>query len=105
MRSLLAALSLALAGCYQVDYPPQPKQTAPVVPLKVVTLRVTWASDVDDLRARCKNDAANACAEVWPSEEGSLCWIVALPPKDFNDTVRLALIGHELAHCYMARHE
>ena len=107
MRILLALL---LAGCAHTitAYPEQPKQTHAVDQVEIVTLRLKWLPSVDAIQERCNPVARRivyACAEVVKTTEGTLCWIYAMPPKDFNDTVRLALIGHELAHCYMARHE
>lgn len=108
MRLLLALL---LAGCAHTitAYPEQPKQTHAVEAVDIVTLRLRWITDIESLQERCNSSGRNmivyACAEVVKTNEGTLCWIYAMPPKDFNDTTRLALLGHELAHCYMARHE
>ena len=107
MRILLALL---LAGCAHTitAYPEQPKQTHAVDQVEIVTLRLKWLPSVDAIQERCNPVARRivyACAEVVKTTEGTLCWIYAMPPKDFNDLPLLALLGHEVMHCYMARHE
>lgn len=47
------------------------------------------------------------CAEKYRlrGEEMFSCTVYGFAPKDFNDAQPLTVLGHELLHCYGAKHE
>lgn len=47
------------------------------------------------------------CAQKYRQrgEEMFSCTVYGFAPKDFNDTQPLTILGHELLHCYGAKHE
>ena len=109
MRWLL--LVLLLAGCeYKVtDYPPQPKQTAPVnKAIKTAVVNIEWHDGVDSVSKACgvSRDIAYGCVkDVKVVMNTSFCEMHVMDARDFDDAIRLVLIGHELRHCFLAQHE
>lgn len=75
-----------------------------------VTIEVRWHDTEDDVNEACNSIFSRAlwtsygCARV-EIRGGLYCTLNLLTPKDFNDVPRLALAGHELMHCFLARHE
>lgn len=111
MKIVILTLLLFLTGCaYQVTaYPDQPELTAGIDnSISEVLLRVTWHNDVDSVDKACqlnkKNFVTYGCAKWVISGGISYCVVQALPPKDFNDQVRLKVLGHEVFHCFGAKH-
>ena len=48
----------------------------------------------------------DGCAVIKISADGSAqCTIYSTKPKSFNDKPKLQLLGHELMHCFGAKHE
>ena len=116
----LTALALALAvlitliamtGCHSLAaYPHQPPMTIPVDKgMGPVSLRVIWHDTVDGANDACGKAGrylvTYGCAIVMrlPSGEG-VCTVHAVTPKDWNDQPALKILGHEVAHCFMAGH-
>lgn len=108
---LAALVLLALAACEHkvTDYPPQPKQTAPVNrDIKTAVINVTWHDGVDSLSGECglKRDLAYGCVKnMKVVMNTTFCDMHVMDAKDFDDTVRLVILGHELRHCFLAQHE
>lgn len=102
----LVLLIFLLAACeHQVtDYPPQPALTVgPYTHSSAVT--VFWHSGVDGIATACGAKPGFTFYECSrPDMTAGSCVIHALQPADFNDQVRLALLGHELMHCLGAQH-
>lgn len=108
-RYILAlVLTLGLAACeYQVTgYPQQPAMTA--APLVTDTsLHIHWHSSVDEIAKVCPakdGEILYGCATWNLYGTMSVCDVQALMPKDFNDVVRLIILGHEVFHCLGAQH-
>ena len=116
-RRHLVALAIGIVtlvgvwGCeYQVTgYPPQPKQTAPVdKAIKTAVINVTWHDGMDSLSGECglKRDLAYGCVKnMKVVMNTTFCDMHVMDAKDFDDTVRLVILGHELRHCFLAQHE
>jgi hypothetical protein len=98
---------MALAACaYQITgYTHQPDLVRNAV-VNRTTITVNWTDDVDEISKICGSDRiAVGCAKVLPvSPTMNLCTIWVPQPKDFNDEVRLAILGHEALHCFGADH-
>jgi hypothetical protein len=111
MRRLLALILLVLctSSCYAITgYPEQPKMIdGPSVTSTVVT--VDWVRGVDEMQRLCSPELGTdkiwyACASVSRIGNTTFCTIHAIMPKDFNDEVLLAVLGHEFYHCLGATH-
>lgn len=120
MNRRLTALALALAclagvlyltGCAQTldRYPDQPPVISPVnTAIESVPVSIMWHWSVDAVNDACPTQQragtwiTYGCArlELAPLR----CTINALVPKDFNDVPALAVLGHELTHCFLAMH-
>lgn len=104
-------LPLALAGCAHTitEYPEQPAMTQPCDQINRVTLHVEWAKTPDEVTAKCgMGQLAYGCNSrpSWTSPEGEIhAYLVMIPPRDFNDHVKLAIMGHELCHALGGRHD
>lgn len=97
---------LALHGCS--TYPRQPAMTAQVnTGIEEVRLRVIWHESVESVHDKCwpsfRQSATyyHGCAFVIGRE----CEVHATAPRDWNDLPALQVLGHEVAHCYLARHD
>lgn len=107
MRAL--ALAVLLTGCaHQITaYPEQPPVVSPINRgIEAVTLTIRWHDSVDSVDDACKGTGHGVlygCARV-EIKNGLACTVNAMPPKDFNDVPRLAVLGHEVAHCFLMQH-
>lgn len=108
MRYLLA---IPLTACaHQVtDYPERPGMTVGIDrSVEVVDLRVNWHDSVDEVDQICGPVKGlvivYGCATWKIVGDKSYCVIQAVPPSSFNDIPLLAVLGHELIHCFGARH-
>lgn len=70
-------------------------------------IHIRWARDVRHAIQLCAEagprikKALASCA--WGTSEG--CNVVAVQPKDFYDIRALAILGHEVWHCFGATHD
>lgn len=96
---------LLLTSCeYKVnDYPPQPAMTIPPY-LGAVQIAVYWHQNVDEIAQFCPKKDNLIVYECALTLKTGSCVIHALQPKDFNDTPKLAMLGHEFLHCLGAQH-
>jgi hypothetical protein len=98
---------MALAACaYQITgYTHQPELTQNAT-VNRTTITVHWTDDVDEISRLCGSDKIYVgCADVvMVSPTTSRCTMWLPQPKDFNDEVRLKILGHEAWHCFGARH-
>lgn len=107
----LAALALcaSVAACYQITgaAPQPPMSRAPTVTHTYIA--VNWVEDVDAIAKACNGEMGAiivGCAHVeFIEADTSVCTIWAPQPHDFNDLVRLVILGHEVFHCFGARHD
>ena len=107
----VAASLCVLAGCHVLsEYPEQPPITTGGS-VERSRVRFSAVRDVGELQGKCMNRDPRilhyACA--YPSIEHmnpkrSVCTIFALLPEGADDTVKLAILGHELWHCFGAAH-
>jgi hypothetical protein len=98
----IICIAILLTGCANIrTYEDYTDVYNPSV--SISTVRVMWT-----------DDAAAQCAKVLPGVEnviacanknGPTCNIIARKPKNFNDHTALMLIGHEVMHCFGAKHE
>lgn len=106
-RALLLGVLLLVACEHQVtDYPPQPAMTVGPY-LERVTVTVKWHQNVDEIASMCRpprGDEGIIYECSYADTTAGTCAIHALPPADFNDQTRLALLGHEMLHCLGAQH-
>ena len=119
-RRHLVALAIGIAslvavwGCeHQITgYPEQPPLTTKGRNHQQVLVHFNDVASIDDLEVVCygaHERITYACASYYPpsdpqNPDRALVIIHALPPADFNDTPKLALWGHELAHGRGWRH-
>lgn len=112
MRLFLVAI--LLTGCaHQITgYPLQPETITSVNrAVETVNLTVNWHDSFDSLEEACA--ALRGSRPLFTSygcmkleiKGGLVCTINAMPPEDFNDISRLAILGHEVAHCFLMQHE
>lgn len=109
MRRLLAILLpwaalAALFGCahHVTAYPEQGALERRAI-VSYAYIAVQWVTRVDDIEG-CKG-LVYGCAHVVIDDQGyGHCTIFVFQPEDFNDYLRLAMLGHEFWHCLGARH-
>lgn len=106
--TLLAAAVLLLAACEHrvTEYPVQPKLIA-APSVKHVYVVVNWIELIDEIQDECKTHGATWYGCSKPLQTGpdiGNCTLWVLMPKDFNDVVRLAILGHDFFECLGARH-
>lgn len=101
---------LVLQGCS--TYPRQPTMTSPVnTGIEEVRLFVVWHESVESVHDRCWPHFRQAamyyhgCSFAVRVKGRWECEVHATAPKDWNDLPALQILGHEVAHCYMARHD
>ena len=80
------------------------------------TIEVNWLPSVEAVSRKClelgTNDGPNeggekkydGCARSKPSNE-KICEVYVVEPSNFDDEVRLEKFGHEVWHCFGARHK
>lgn len=64
-------------------------------------VRVEWVKDTEEAMKRCKGGWGCYYAPAG----GQPGWIIAPKPKDFNDSTRLLILGHEFLHTLGAEHD
>lgn len=108
--ALAILVNIALWGCHTItSYPEQPSMNQPVNRnVETIEVTVRWHDTVDAVDnacgdARVRNEVVYGCARIY-FDRGIKCTINAIPPKDFNDVPLLAVLGHELVHCFMGTH-
>jgi hypothetical protein len=109
--ALLAATSLSLGGCHTLSqYPDQPPITTGG---SVETSRVRFhvVASLEALQAKCMNHNPGlvfyACAypQIDPIDpKRSVCTVFVLEPRGVEDGAMIAILGHEVWHCFGARH-
>lgn len=109
----LLLLLLLLSGCGLLNTN-QNAASQSVATKTIVTVQFASADKVDEICKDKEEFATNKPAEMWKyygcalvkqNEPGvTVCEIAAEEPKDFADTKRLAILGHELWHCLGATH-
>ena len=107
----MAFSAIALSGCYAVtSYPDQPAMTSQInKSMDSIVVSIKWHDSVDEVEKACagvqkqKTSLVYGCAR-FSFDGGVKCIIDAIPPKDFNDVPLLAVLGHELVHCFMGTH-
>jgi hypothetical protein len=100
---LLAALSLAAcdnAGLYKGSTPPK---------WQAASIEVTWLANDEAVTKKCQElglptTGVNGCARSKP-DNIAICEVYVVQPRDFNDSSRLEVLGHEVLHCLGARHD
>ena len=109
--ALAAAISLTLGGCHTLShYPDQP----PIISggsVEKSQVRFHVVGDLDELQAKCMNRNPNfiyyACAYPYidpVNPKKSVCTVFVMPPKGADDSTMIAILGHEVWHCFGARH-
>lgn len=112
-KALLAlTMSVLLVGCSTTTDPGTPRYNVWVPPTAgEAVVSITLLKDPIRLRDVCglllesRNDYLGCSATIRRDDGKMICKIYAYAPTDFNDGARLAIIGHELLHCYGAAHE
>lgn len=104
----LVVLAVMLLGCeHQITaYPEQPALATKGANHQQVLVHFEDVASIDDLEVVCygaHERLTYACASYYPPSDPAypdraLVIIHTLPPKDFNDVPKLALIGHEALH-------
>jgi hypothetical protein len=106
-----AAIASLLGGCYTLaEYPEQPPITTGGS-VERSRVRFNAVGGLDELQSKCMNRDPGfltyACAYPYVEQatpKRSICTIFALAPEDSRDTAKLAVLGHELWHCFGAAH-
>lgn len=109
MYKILFLVSFAfLTGCYSITHYPEQQHTISKSTITHTEVKVIWHKDVDEMPKECKrfsNATLYGCAMVFKNEKKSVCILHAIEPNNFNDTAKLAVLGHEFWHCLGARHQ
>jgi hypothetical protein len=103
--ALLGGMALVACAFQITGYTHQPDLTRnPEV--NRTTITVHWTDDVEVIGRQCGRDKIYVgCADVTrESPASNRCTIWVPQPKDFNDEVRLKILGHEALHCFGASH-
>ena len=96
------ALALLLAGCSEAaGVFEQPYKQGPQI--DGVLVHVVW-TDAAEIRLRCGNKSAYACATVG-TPELPFSTIYAIKPRSFTHAPLVEALGHELLHSLGATHE
>lgn len=116
MLFILVLFSPALLqpGCatYMVNDYPEVRPTVQRGAVKHVQLHIHWVKTVDELatapcHSRIRGKTTYECA-MWvvnpDAPDTGSCDLYTLEPADFNDKLRLALMGHGLWHCLDSIH-
>lgn len=106
---LAIAVGLVMAvGCEHkvTEYPRQPEMTQGPTRDRVI-IYPNWVVDVDAIARACgRQHLTYGCAV--PGDLGPANWkcdIYIQGPIDFNDVPKLAVLGHEVLHCFGAKHK
>lgn len=106
---LAIALVLTLLGCeHRVTAYPQQAATTTTGAVRYAYINITWISSIDEIPqdSRCNKHGKlwYGCAKPVIAGDVGHCDVWALKPTDFNDVVRLTILGHEVWHCLGADH-
>ena len=107
----MAVSGWILAGCHtMVQYPDQPPLTT-AGSVERSRVRFNVVRDLDELQAKCMNRDPNyfvyACAYPYidhMNPKRSVCTVFAFLPDGPADTTKIAILGHEVWHCFGAAH-
>jgi hypothetical protein len=73
--------------------------------VKQTTVYVQWVRNKAEGNRICASKGAPEYSGACAYGTTDSCNIVAIQPRDFNDTEALAVLGHEFWHCLGAKHE
>lgn len=73
--------------------------------VKQTTVYIRWVNTKAEANRICASKGAPEYSGACAYGTTDSCNIVAIQPKDFNDTAALAVLGHEFWHCLGAKHE
>ena len=114
-RTALVLVAVLLAACeHEVTaYPQQPPLVTKGANHREVLVMFRDQPDVETLNLMCASKPEKldyGCAEYYaPSNpeypDRALLIVYTLPPADFNDVPKLALLGHEVLHGRGWRHK
>lgn len=103
----LVILTSILVGCYSItQYPEINLQTLSKSRVNQSNISVVWHNSVDSINHSCgnKNFTLYGCALPNFNNVSNSCTIHVIEPKNFNDVALLAVLGHEVWHCFGAKH-
>lgn len=106
-KFLSLVLFVFLTGCYNITKYPEQQETITKSIITLTEVKIVWHKDIDDIGKSCKELPKGnfyGCAIVFANSEKSICIIHAIEPNNFNDLVKLQILGHEFWHCLGARH-
>lgn len=99
--SLAVIVCLAIASCVLLSGCAPTRTDAVLVEVRLEDSKVDVRAWCDAMRASGRGvgpaKAVRGCAYFAP--DPWRCQVVALRPRDWNDTPRLQTLGHELLHC------
>lgn len=110
----LALALLVLTACSPVS-DSERYETINTSKWNTATIEVNWFSSVRAVSEKCAslgtndgpNDSPqkyNGCARTKPTDS-RICEVYAVEPKNFDDTHTLEIFGHEVWHCFGAKHK
>jgi hypothetical protein len=109
---ILLAVALLLQGCTALnrfDYAHDIGSAEPIQwPKLKGEVTIVWRFGSPEwVNTMCQpvgshQDIVHGCAMLDP--RGERCLVFAVEPYDFKDRNRLAVMGHELWHCFGAKH-
>lgn len=92
---------LLLLGCHSINYYPEQRKITSRSTIDQINLRVIWTTNIDEIAKACGSKRVTyGCAIAINNS----CVIYVVEPIDFNDTPKLAMLGHEVWHCLGAKH-
>jgi hypothetical protein len=107
---------ILLASCSKKEEANEPYfETTRRSTIKQATIEVNWLPNEAAVSKKClslgTNDGPpdsvptyNGCARTKPTDV-SVCEVYVVEPKDFDDKETLQVFGHEVWHCFGARHK
>lgn len=74
----------------------------------VATISMFWQRNTEEVTKKCNSlgltYSANGCARSNPTNI-NICEVYVVEPANFDDKTRLAILGHEVWHCFGAKHK
>jgi len=103
MKLILVAICLVLSGCASKTVRQYHDYTQPNNS-NTVTIKTTFTT-IPDVECKMKTVHGGDTLGCVKQLSSIYCNLVVVRPSNENDTFRNTILGHELMHCFGAKHE